>query len=97
MFDNLTDQQAKPSGKRMQSNGSVRPAPFSSSTNENAQVYSQAQSNYANPGQQARVQPIRPPVSQVNFGEFKTEYQSTSQMAQNKVKDQQPMNYGQQP
>jgi hypothetical protein len=69
----------------MQSHGAVRPAPFSS-TNENQQVYSQAQANYGNPGQQARVQMIKPPMSQVNFGEFKTEYQSTSAMAQNKVK-----------
>jgi len=84
MFDNLTEQQVKPSGKRMQSHGAVRPAPYRA-TNEN-QMYSQAQANYGNPGQQARVQMIKPPMSQVNFGEFKTEYQSSSAQAQSKIK-----------
>ena len=37
--------------------------------------------NYANPGQQARVQKIQPPGSQINLGEFQTEYKSSSQMA----------------
>ena len=71
MWEQMTDERAKPSGKRIQQQNNISAAPFARQDNDFAY-------------QQAMPVKKQQAVSQIHFGDFSTDYTSNA-MAANKV------------